>query len=187
MEFYERVSGARMHAAYFRPGGVSMDIPAGLLNDIFLFAEQFNIRLLEVEEMLTENRIWKQRLVDIGVVSATDAQEWGFSGVMLRGSGINWDLRKSQPYEIYNKLSFDVPSGTNGDCYDRYLIRIFEMKESLKIIEQCLNQIPSGLVKSSDNKNPISTILILSVSAVTPSFSFLDSIKKIRKAYAIGK
>jgi NADH dehydrogenase (ubiquinone) Fe-S protein 2 len=152
MEFYERVSGARMHAAYYRPGGVSMDIPSGLLNDIYLFAEQFNTRLLEVEEMLTENRIWKQRLVDIGVVTATDAQEWGFSGVMLRGSGINWDLRKSQPYEIYGDLNFDVPTGTNGDCYDRYLIRIFEMKESLKIIEQCLNQIPSGIVKSSDTK-----------------------------------
>jgi NADH dehydrogenase (ubiquinone) Fe-S protein 2 len=152
MEFYERVSGARMHAAYFRPGGVSMDIPSGLLNDIFLFAEQFNTRLLEVEEMLTENRIWKQRLVDVGSVSAVDAQEWGFSGVMLRGSGVNWDLRKSQPYEIYNNLNFDIPTGTNGDCYDRYLIRIFEMKESLKIIEQCLNQIPSGIVKSSDNK-----------------------------------
>jgi len=152
MEFYERVSGARMHAAYFRPGGVSMDIPAGLLNDIYLFAEQFNIRLLEVEEMLTENRIWKQRLVDVGVVSATDAQDWGFSGVMLRGSGINWDLRKSQPYEVYKNLSFDVPVGTNGDCYDRYLIRVFEMKESLKIIEQCLNQIPSGIIKSSDKK-----------------------------------
>ncbi len=152
MEFYERVSGARMHAAYFRPGGVSMDIPSGLLNDIFLFAEQFNTRLLEVEEMLTENRIWKQRLVDVGIVSAVDAQEWGFSGVMLRGSGVNWDLRKSQPYEIYNNLNFDIPTGTNGDCYDRYLIRIFEMKESLKIIEQCLNQIPSGIVKSSDNK-----------------------------------
>ncbi|BCD41964.1 NADH dehydrogenase subunit 7 (mitochondrion) [Chaetoceros tenuissimus] len=152
MEFYERVSGARMHAAYFRPGGVSMDIPAGLLNDIYLFVEQFNIRLLEVEEMLTENRIWKQRLVDIGVVTAEDAQAWGFSGVMLRGSGINWDLRKSQPYEVYNEVNFDVPTGTNGDCYDRYLIRVFEMKESLKIIEQCLNQIPSGIIKSSDNK-----------------------------------
>jgi NADH dehydrogenase (ubiquinone) Fe-S protein 2 len=152
MEFYERVSGARMHAAYFRPGGVSMDLPAGLLNDIYLFAEQFNTRLLEVEEMLTENRIWKQRLVDIGVVSATDAQAWGFSGVMLRGSGINWDLRKSQSYEVYNQLQFNVPTGTNGDCYDRYLIRIFEMKESLKIIEQCLNQIPSGIVKSGDKK-----------------------------------
>ena len=152
MEFYERVSGARMHAAYFRPGGVSMDIPAGLLNDIYLFVEQFNIRLLEVEEMLTENRIWKQRLVDIGVVTAEDAQAWGFSGVMLRGSGINWDLRKSQPYEVYEKVNFDVPTGTNGDCYDRYLIRVFEMKESLKIIEQCLNQIPSGIIKNSDNK-----------------------------------
>jgi len=152
MEFYERVSGARMHAAYYRPGGVSMDIPAGLLNDIYLFVEQFNIRLLEVEEVLTENRIWKQRLVDIGVVTAADAQAWGFSGVMLRGSGVNWDLRKSQPYEVYDNLKFDVPTGTNGDCYDRYLIRVFEMKESLKIIEQCLNQIPSGIIKSSDNK-----------------------------------
>lgn len=152
MEFYERVSGARMHAAYYRPGGVSMDIPAGLLNDIYVFVEQFNIRLLEVEEMLTENRIWKQRLVDIGVVSASDAQAWGFSGVMLRGSGINWDLRKSQPYEVYDELQFDVPTGTNGDCYDRYLIRVFEMKESLKIIEQCLNQIPVGIIKSSDKK-----------------------------------
>lgn len=152
MEFYERVSGARMHAAYFRPGGVSMDLPQGLLNDIYLFIEQFNLRLLEVEEMLTENRIWKQRLVDIGVVSATEAQEWGFSGVMLRGSGIKWDLRKSQPYEIYDDLQFNIPVGSNGDCYDRYLIRIFEMKESLRIIEQCLNQIPLGIIKTNDNK-----------------------------------
>lgn len=152
MEFYERVSGARMHAAYFRPGGVSMDLPMGLLNDIYLFVEQFNIRLLEVEEMLTENRIWKQRLVDIGVVLAKDAYDWGFSGVMLRGSGIKWDLRKSQPYEVYNQLNFDIPVGSNGDCYDRYLIRIFEMKESLKIIEQCLNKIPLGIVKTNDNK-----------------------------------
>ena len=152
MEFYERVSGARMHAAYYRPGGVSMDIPAGLLNDIYLFVEQFNLRLLEVEEMLTENRIWKQRLVDIGVVSASEAYDWGFSGVMLRGSGIKWDLRKSQPYEIYDSLNFNIPTGSNGDCFDRYLIRIFEMKESLKIITQCLNEIPLGVVKSSDNK-----------------------------------
>lgn len=152
MEFYERVSGARMHAAYFRPGGVSMDIPAGLMNDIYLFIEQFNLRLIEVEEMLTENRIWKQRLVDIGVVTSSDACEWGFSGVMLRGSGIKWDLRKTQPYEVYEKLDFEIPAGSNGDCYDRYLIRIFEMKESLKIIEQCLNQIPVGTVKTSDNK-----------------------------------
>ena len=152
MEFYERVSGARMHATYFRPGGVSSDIPLGLLNDIFVFVEQFNIRLTEVEEMLTDNRIWKQRLVDVGVVSAVEAQQWGFSGVMLRGSGIKWDLRQSQPYEIYDKLNFKVPVGTNGDCYDRYLIRIFEMKESLKIIEQCLNNLPNGIIKSTDKK-----------------------------------
>lgn len=152
MEFYERVSGARMHAAYFRPGGVSMDLPEGLLNDIYLFIEQFNLRLIEVEEMLTENRIWKQRLVDIGVVSASDALDWGFSGVMLRGSGIKWDLRKSQPYEVYDNMTFNVPVGSNGDCYDRYLIRIFEMKESLKIVEQCLNKLPLGIIKTDDNK-----------------------------------
>jgi NADH dehydrogenase (ubiquinone) Fe-S protein 2 len=152
MEFYERVSGARMHAAYFRPGGVQSDIPKGLLNDIFMFVDQFNIRLIEIEDMLTENRIWKQRLVDIGVVSSADALNWGFSGVMLRGSGILWDLRKSQPYEIYKNLKFEIPTGTNGDCYDRYLIRVFEMRESLKIIEQCLNEIPLGPVKSNNNK-----------------------------------
>jgi NADH dehydrogenase (ubiquinone) Fe-S protein 2 len=152
MEFYERVSGARMHSAYFRPGGVSSDLPSGLLNDIYLFIEQFNIRLLEVEDMLTENRIWKQRLVDIGIVSATEACDWGFSGVMLRGSGLKWDLRKTQPYEVYDKLKFEIPIGSNGDCYDRYLIRVFEMKESLKIIEQCLNNIPVGRIKTDDNK-----------------------------------
>ena len=152
MEFYERVSGARMHAAYFRPGGVHVDLPKGLLDDIFLFVDQFNIRLTEIEDMLTENRIWKQRLVDVGVVTSNDAYQWGFSGVMLRGSGINWDLRKSQPYEVYDNLNFDIPVGTNGDCYDRYLIRIFEMKQSLKIIEQCLEKMPYGPIKSSDKK-----------------------------------
>uniref|UniRef100_UPI003001B7CF NADH dehydrogenase subunit 7 n=1 Tax=Cocconeiopsis kantsiensis TaxID=3082010 RepID=UPI003001B7CF len=152
MEFYERVSGARMHAAYFRPGGVQSDIPIGLLSDIYIFIEQFNNKLIEIEEMLTENRIWKQRLIDIGVVSSKDAQDWGFSGVMLRGSGINWDLRKSQPYEIYDQLIFDVPVGDNGDCYDRYLIRIIEMKQSLKIINQCISNIPQGFIKTNDNK-----------------------------------
>ena len=152
MEFYERVSGARMHAAYFRPGGLQVDIPKGLLDDIYMFTEQFMLRLTEMEDMLTENRIWKQRLVDIGVVTANDACQWGFSGVMLRGSGVHWDLRKSQPYEIYDKLRFDIPVGTNGDCYDRYLIRVFEMKESLKIIEQCLNSMPIGYVKTNDFK-----------------------------------
>ena len=152
MEFYERVSGARMHAAYFRPGGVHTDLPKGLLSDIYLFKEQFKTRLLEIEEMLTENRIWKQRLVDIGVVSLDDAMAWGFSGVMLRGSGLEWDLRKSQPYEVYNELDFDILAGTTGDCYDRYLIRLFEMKQSILIIEQCLDNIPFGPIKSSDHK-----------------------------------
>ena len=152
MEFYERVSGARMHAAYFRPGGLQVDIPKGLLDDIYMFTEQFTLRLTEMEDMLTENRIWKQRLIDIGTVTADDARQWGFSGVMLRGSGIYWDLRKSQPYEVYENLNFDIPVGTNGDCYDRYLIRVFEMKESLKIIEQCLNNMPLGYIKTNDLK-----------------------------------
>ena len=152
MEFYERVSGARMHAAYFRPGGVHTDLPKGLISDIYIFLEVFNNKLIEIEEMLNENRIWKQRLVNIGRVSAKDALDWGFSGVMLRGSGLRWDLRKSQPYECYDKVSFDVPIGTHGDCYDRYLIRIFEMRQSIKIIEQCLNDIPYGTIKNNDTK-----------------------------------
>jgi len=152
MEFYERVSGARMHAAYIRPGGVSLDIPIGLLNDIYLFISAFNSRIDELEELLTGNRIWKQRLVDIGVVSYKEALDWSFSGVLLRGSGVAWDLRKNQPYEIYNELDFDVPVGKNGDCYDRYLIRITEMRESLKIINQCINKIPNGPIKTDDNK-----------------------------------
>jgi len=152
MEFYERVSGARMHAAYFRPGGVSQDLPLGLLEDIYTFAEQFSTRIDEAEELLTDNRIWKQRLVDIGVVSAKDAMDWSFSGVMLRGSGILWDLRKTQPYEVYDELDFDIPVGTNGDCYDRYLVRIEEMRQSLRIILQCLNNMPEGPVKVDDQK-----------------------------------
>lgn len=152
MEFYERVSGARMHAAYIRPGGVSQDLPLGLWNDIMQFVEQFFWRLVEVEELLNNNRIWKQRLVDIGIVSAKEALNHGFSGVMLRGSGIPWDLRKSNPYEIYSKIDFNIPVGKNGDCYDRYLIRVYEMYESLNIIKQCLKTLPSGLIKSDDKK-----------------------------------
>jgi NADH dehydrogenase (ubiquinone) Fe-S protein 2 len=152
MEFYERVCGARMHAAYFRPGGVSLDLPIGLLDDIFIFIEQFNLRLNEIEDMLSENNIWKQRLVDIGIVSYKNALNWSFSGVMLRGSGINWDLRKSQSYEVYDKLKFNIPIGTKGDCYDRYLIRIAEMRESLKIIKQCLNNIKPGNIRSDNRK-----------------------------------
>jgi len=152
MEFYERVSGARMHAAYIRPGGVAQDLPIGLCEDIFRFSQQFASRIDEMEEMLTGNRIWKQRLVDIGVVTADQALDWGFSGVMLRASGISWDLRKTQPYDVYDKIKFDIPIGTRGDCYDRYLIRIEEMRQSLRMIMQCLNEMPQGVVKVDDRK-----------------------------------
>jgi len=152
MEFYERVSGARLHAAYIRPGGVSQDLPIGLLDDIYAFIKNFTKVVDEMEELLTSNRIWKQRLVDIGIVSAADALNWGFSGVMLRGSGIPWDLRKNQPYEIYDKLDFEIPIGKNGDCYDRYLIRVQEMRQSVKIIQQVINQIVEGPIKVDDYK-----------------------------------
>ena len=152
LEFYERVSGARMHAAYFRPGGVAQDLPIGLCEDIFKFTQQFGSRIDEMEEMLTSNRIWKQRLVDVGRVTASQAMDWGFSGVMLRGSGVPWDLRKTQPYDKYGKIHFDVPVGENGDCYDRYLIRIEEMRQSCRIIHQVLNEIPFGMIKADDRK-----------------------------------
>lgn len=152
MEFYERVSGARMHSAYIRPGGVSQDVPVGLLDDIYIFAEQFITRVDEIEEMLSDNRIWKQRLVNVGVVSSEEAVEWGFSGVLLRGSGVNWDLRKQQSYEAYDKLRFSIPTGANGDCYDRYSIRVEEMRQSLSIILQCLDSIPKGIIKVDDKK-----------------------------------
>lgn len=152
MEFYERVSGARMHAAYIRPGGVSQDLPIGLLDDIFFFIKNFSYRLNEIEELLSVNRIWKYRLVDIGKVSFVDAFNYGFSGVMLRGSGYNWDLRKNVSYEIYDQLNFDIPVGLNGDCYDRYLIRVEEMRQSIKIIYQCINNITSGAYKLFDFK-----------------------------------
>jgi NADH dehydrogenase (ubiquinone) Fe-S protein 2 len=152
MEFYERVSGARMHAAYIRPGGVSLDLPIGTLNDIYLFARQFNDRLNEMEELLTGNRIWKQRLQGVGIVSRVEARAWGFSGVMQRGSGIDFDLRRDQPYEIYDQLSFNVPVGTRGDCYDRYFLRMEEMRQSLNIIQQCLNKMPEGPIKSDNQK-----------------------------------
>jgi len=141
-----------MHAAYIRPGGVSADIPLGFLDDLHLFVSQFNFRLDEIEEMLTGNRIWKERLVDIGVVSAERAIEWGFSGVMLRGSGISWDIRKSEPYEVYDKIAFSIPVGSSGDCYDRYLVRVEEMRQSLRILSEAMNMIKPGMVKSDDYK-----------------------------------
>lgn len=152
MEFYERVSGARMHAAYIRPGGVAQDLPIGLSEDIYRFCRQFASRIDEMEELLTGNRIWKQRLVDIGVVTADQALDWGFSGVMLRGSGVAWDLRKTQPYDVYDKMDFQIPVGSRGDCYDRYLIRVEEMRQSLRIILQCLQEIPQGEIKTDDRK-----------------------------------
>lgn len=152
LEFYERVSGSRMHAAYIRPGGVASDIPLGLMDDIYEFASKLAERLDEVEDILTLNRIWLQRTVDIGTVSSKDAINFGFSGVMLRGSGVKWDLRKQQPYDAYNLVEFDVPIGSQGDCYDRYLCRMEEMRQSLRIIEQCLNQMPAGEIKIDDCK-----------------------------------
>ncbi len=152
IEFYERVSGARMHANYFRPGGVARDLPAGLLEDVNKFIEIFPKHLSDMEDLITENRIFKQRTVDIGIVTKEQALDLGFSGPMLRGSGVAWDLRKSQPYEVYDKMQFDIPIGKNGDCYDRYLVRIAEMYESIKIIKQACAQIPSGPVKSLDRK-----------------------------------
>lgn len=150
MGFYEKVSGSRMHAAYVRPGGVHQDLPKGLLEEIAEFSANFGKYIDDLESLLTENRIFKQRMVEVGIVSKKQALDWGFSGPMIRGSGIAWDLRKSQPYEVYSELDFDIPIGKNGDSYDRYLIRIEEMRQSLKLINQCLDKIPEGQVMTSD-------------------------------------
>jgi len=152
MEFYERVSGARMHASYIRPGGIHQDIPLQLLEDISNFCSNFGKKIDNFEELLSNNRIWKQRLINIGIVTKKDALNWGFSGVMLRGSGIPWDLRKTQPYEIYSKIPFDVCVGSTGDCFDRYLIRIQEMRQSLKIIQFCIKNLPAGVINTEDKK-----------------------------------
>jgi NADH-quinone oxidoreductase subunit D len=152
MEFYERVSGARMHANYFRPGGVHRDLPAGLLDDIADWTRAFPKVLDDIERLLNENRIFRQRTVDIGVVSVEDALDYGFTGPMLRASGMPWDLRKSQPYEVYDRMDFDIPVGRHGDCFDRYLVRMAEMRESLKIMRQCVEQMPDGPIKYQDHK-----------------------------------
>ena len=152
MEFCERVSGARLHMAYFRPGGVSRDMPAGLADDIAAWCEKFPKLIDDIESLLTENRIFKQRTVDIGIISAEQAFDWGFTGPNLRASGVAWDLRKSQPYDGYDKVEFDIPVGKHGDCYDRYLVRMIEMRQSVMIIEQCLAQMPVGPVKVDDQK-----------------------------------
>jgi NADH dehydrogenase I D subunit len=174
MEFYERVSGARMHANYIRPGGVAFDLPIGLLNDIYYFCIQFSSRIDEMELLLTENRIWKQRLVNIGKINFREAIDLGLSGPMLRSVGYNWDIRKSEPYEIYNNLNFIIPVGINGDCYDRYLIRVIEMRESLKIIKYCIDNIPYGVVKIDDFKltPPSKEIMKKSMESVIHHFKF---------------
>jgi len=152
MEFYERVSGARMHAAYIRPGGISLDLPVGILNDIYLFARQFNDRLNEMEELLTNNRIWRQRLEGVALVSAKESLAWGLSGVLCRGSGLDYDLRRDQPYDIYEHLSFEVILGSHGDCFDRYFMRMEEMRQSINIIGQCLSSIPEGAIRADNQK-----------------------------------
>ncbi|SFQ94716.1 NADH dehydrogenase subunit D [Poseidonocella sedimentorum] len=146
MIFYERACGARLHAAYFRPGGVHQDLPPALLHDIESWAKAFPAVLDDIDGLLTENRVFKQRNVDIGVVSEEEILDWGFSGVMVRGSGLAWDLRRAQPYECYDEFTFQIPVGTNGDCYDRYLCRMAEMRESVKIIEQAIDKLraPEG-------------------------------------------
>jgi len=154
MVFYERASGARLHANYFRPGGVHQDLPDALIDDIETWAKGFHRPLGDIDKLITGNRIFKQRNVDIGVVSREQAMAWGFSGVMVRGSGIAWDLRRSQPYECYSELDFDIPLGVNGDCYDRYLCRMQEMRESVKIMLQCVERLRKtpGPVLTEDNK-----------------------------------
>lgn len=152
MEFYERVSGSRMHANYFRPGGVAQDVQEDLLDDIIVFVEKLPQRIDDIRTLLDENRIWKQRLVNIGIVSEKDAIDWGFSGPMIRASGVPWDIRKSIPYDVYDQMDFDVPIGKVGDCYDRYLVRMEEITQSMKIIKQAIAKMPKGPIKTLDNK-----------------------------------
>jgi NADH-quinone oxidoreductase subunit D len=152
MEFYERVCGARLHANYFRPGGVHQDMPAGLAEDMHAYAGSVLDFINDMEVLLTENRIFKQRTVDIGVVSRKEALDWGFSGPMLRASGVPWDLRKSQPYDAYAEMDFDIPTGTTGDCYARYLVRVEEMRQSCKIMRQAIEKMPGGPVMVDDHK-----------------------------------
>ncbi len=152
MTFYERVSGSRLHANYFRAGGVHQDLPRGLSEDIIKFCNTFPEVIDDLETLLTDNRIFKQRNVDIGIVTKEEALEHSFSGVMLRGSGVSWDLRKSQPYDCYQDFNFKIPIGKNGDCYDRYLCRIEEMRQSIEIIKNCIDKMPSGPIKNIDRK-----------------------------------
>ncbi|MDC0857612.1 NADH-quinone oxidoreductase subunit D [Rickettsiales bacterium] len=181
MEFYERVCGARLHANYFRPGGVAQDMPKGLTEDIYRYFSSFATKINDMEDLLTENRIFKQRLVDIGVVSKSQALDWGFTGPMLRGSGIAWDLRKSQPYDVYDKLNFEVPVGLNGDCYDRYLVRVEEMYQSINIIKQCCEDMPDGPVTTLDPKisKPSRDLMKTSMEALINHFKLFTEGYKV--------
>ncbi|WP_439817842.1 NADH-quinone oxidoreductase subunit D [Zavarzinia sp. CC-PAN008] len=152
MVFYDRVSGSRMHANWVRPGGVRQDMPKGLAEDIWAWTESFPKVLDDLDTLVSGNRIFKQRNVDIGIATAEEALAWGFSGAMLRGSGIAWDVRKNQPYEVYDRMEFDIPIGKNGDCYDRFIIRMEEMRQSVRIIRQCLKELPEGPVLTTDGK-----------------------------------
>jgi NADH-quinone oxidoreductase subunit D len=152
MEFYERVCGARLHAAYFRVGGVHQDLPPGLTDDILEWADKMPAFIDDIETLLNENRIFKQRTVDIGTVSAEDALAWGFTGPMLRASGVPWDLRKAQPYDAYAEMDFDIPIGKHGDVYSRYLVRVAEMRESLRIVRQAIEKMPDGPIMTEDGK-----------------------------------
>lgn len=152
LNFFERASGARMHSAWFRPGGVHQDVPLKLLTDLADWLDTFPKLFEDSMSLVVDNRIFKQRNVDIAVVSKDDAVRWGFSGPMIRGSGIPWDLRKSQPYDVYDRMEFDVPVGTRGDCYDRFMVRVEEVRQSARIMRQCLNEMPEGPIASLDRK-----------------------------------
>jgi NADH dehydrogenase (ubiquinone) Fe-S protein 2 len=177
IEFYERVSGARIHANYIRPGGVAYDLPVGLLKDIFKFCQQFVSRLDELEELLTYNRIWQQRTVNVGIITAGEALDLGFTGPMLRSTGFAWDLRIAQPYEIYSIFDIrQIPVGRTGDCYDRYLLRLHEMRMSIWIIHQCLENMPSGLIRNDDHKFsiPMRSEIKLSIEGLIAHFKLFS-------------
>ena len=181
MEFYERVSGARLHASFVRPGGVAQDVPAGLVEDVLLFCESLLLRLQEIDDLLTHNRIWKQRLVDVGCVSLSEALSLGFSGVLLRGSGYPWDLRVSNPYDSYSDFSFDLPIGSQGDCYDRYLIRMEEIRQSLFLVQECVSKLPCGPIKVGDYKHvtPSHNSIKASMEALIHHFQFFSASFKL--------
>ena len=176
LDFYEEVSGSRFHAAYFRAGGVHQDLPDGHLEKISKFCETFPKALDDIENLLTENRIFKQRNVDIGKISKEDAIDYGFSGFVLRACGVPWDLRRSQPYDAYEQMEFKIPVGSNGDCYDRYLCQINEMRESVKIMLQCIEKMPSGEVINRDAKiaAPKREEMKASMEAIIHHFKFFS-------------